>query len=384
MPWKTIRPMDQKLQLIGDWQTGNFGKTDLSRKYGISRKTADKWISRYQANGIDGLKERSRAPVNRPLSTPDHIIERIVKQKLINRKRGPKKIYHQLSKRYPGIKWPVPSTIGYWLKKKGLVEARKKRLKVPAYEEPFIDCRAPNEVWSADYKGQFFTGDKRVCYPLTVSDNYSRFLIKCQALAGPRYEATRKVFELAFKEYGLPDAIRTDNGTPFAGRGVGGLSRLAIWWIQLGITPERIAKGAPQENGRHERMHRTLKYETLDTKAKNIREMQERFDFFQADYNNYRPHEALDQMMPVDFYKKSPKPYVEKPFKPYYDYCFSVRNVRHSGEIKFKGKLLFISELLTGQPVGLKQISEQIWKIYYSFKPLCLFDLKKNKILKNV
>lgn len=381
MPWKKIEPMDQKIQLVANWQSKNFTKTDLSKKYGISRKTVDKWLRRYNVQGIDGLKDQSRAPVHRPRATSETIIKRIVEHKLKNSKRGPKKIYSQLKRKHPDINWPVPSTIGYWLNKHGLVKPRKKRLRVPPYNEPFIGCKSSNDVWSADYKGQFSTRDRYVCYPLTISDNFSRYLIRCQGLPGPRYRETRDVFRSAFREYGLPDAIRVDNGVPFAGKSVAGLSRLSVWWIQLGIIPERIEKGCPEQNGRHERMHRTLKYETLDTKAKNMKEQQQRFDLFQIDYNNDRPHESLNQNPPSDYYQKSRRPYVEKSQKPNYDYNFSVRQVRNNGEIRFKGRLYFLTNLLDDQPVGLKQIDNDRWNIYYYFFHIATLDLRKNKII---
>lgn len=381
MPWKRTDPMDQKVQLIADWQSQNFSKTDLSKKYAISRKTVGKWISRYQKEGIDGLKDKSKEPIHKPHSTSNEIVERIINHKLKHPKRGPKKVYYQLKKKHPEIKWPVPSTIGYWLKKHGLVVPRRRRRLVPPYNEPFLECQLPNEVWSIDYKGQFSTRDEIMCYPLTITDNYSRYLIKCKGLKGPRYRDTRNELEQSFRQYGLPDAIRSDNGNPFSSNSIAGLSRLSIWWIQLGIIPERIKKGCPQENGRHERMHRTLKYETLDTKANNMKEQQHRFDFFKEDFNNDRPHEALDQNVPKDYYQRSNRPYVEKPKKPDYDYDFDVRQVRNNGEIRFKGQLYFLTNLLDDQPVGLKQIDDDNWDIYYSFFPIGTLNLRKNKII---
>ena len=382
MPWKEVKPMDQRVQLIKDWTGGNYSKTDLSKRYGVSRKTVYKWLKRYQTDGIDGLSELSRMPKKSPSQTSDEVIKVIVAEKLRNRRRGPKKIRAQLQARYPSISWPAPSTIGNWLKKYGLVKRRKKRLLVPPFTEPFVDCKSPNAVWSADYKGQFYTRDKRVCYPLTISDNYSRFLFKCEGLPGPRYEETRRGFESVFREFGLPDAIRCDNGTPFAGRCVGGLSRLSIWWIQLGIVPERIEKGCPQQNGRHERMHRTLKAEVLHEVAQDLREQQERFDLFRLDYNNYRPHEALSQNTPSTCYHKSKRRYVEHPATPDYDFDYTVRKVRHNGEIKFKGTNYFLTDLLYGQYVGLKEIETGFWKIYYSFHALAKLDVNKKKIIR--
>jgi transposase InsO family protein len=382
MPWKKMSTMDQKIQMVADWQSEYLSITDLSQKYSLSRPTIYKWLKRYEEFGIDGLKEQSRKPLHSPNQTKDDIVELIIKEKLKNRKRGPKKVYYQLATQYPHIDLPSPSTIGEWLKKRGLVNKRKKRLRVPAYTEPFQACQTPNAVWSVDYKGQFYTKDTCVCYPLTISDNYSRYLLKCQGLPGPRYEETRKVFEEVFREYGLPEAIRSDNGTPFTGRCAGGLSRLSIWWIQLGIIPERIDKGCPQQNGRHERMHRTLKEEAIYPVSRNMKEQQKRFDLFLIDYNNNRPHEALGQNTPGNYYQRSIRPYVEKPVMPDYDLDYAVRHVRHSGEIKFKGGIYYLTQLLTGQPVGLKQVADGQWTVYYSFQQIGTLDLRKNKIIK--
>ncbi len=381
MPWKEIKPMDQKIQMIADWQSNQFTKTDLSKKYSISRKTVNKWIKRYAIIGIDGLKDRNRAPKRSPHATPMHIVNRIVKHKLENRKRGPKKVHAQLVKTYPHIEWPSASTVGYWLKKHGLVKTRKRRKNVAPYSDPFVTIEDPNDVWSADYKGDFKTQDGRKCYPLTISDNYSRFLLKCYGLLGPRYQETRKVFELAFQEFGLPYAIRTDNGQPFASTSIAGLSRLSIWWIQLGIIPERIDKGCPQQNGRHERMHRTLKYELLDTTAKTIKEQQKQFDYFKYDYNYIRPHESLEQKTPNEYYLRSKRPYVSKLQKPSYGYDFEVRQVRNNGEIQFKGNYYFMTNLLDDQPVGLKQTTNDTWDIYYSFYRIASLDERNKQII---
>jgi putative transposase len=383
MPWKVINQMDLKIQLISDWNNGYSSKTDLSQKYGVSRPTVYKWLERYKRSGIEGLVEQNRAPKNCPNKTPQGVLDLLIQEKLNNRKRGPRKVRAQLMRKYPELELPAASTIGYWLKKEGLVERRKRRSRVPPYGQPFAGCNAPNDVWSVDYKGHFHMGNGQVCYPLTISDNSSRFLIRCQALEGPRYVPTRRCIESAFREYGLPRAIRCDNGTPFAGRCIGGLSRLSIWWIQLGIIPERIEKGCPQENGRHERMHRTLKYEALDPIAKDLKEQQKSFDIFRYDYNNCRPHESLNDKTPSDCYKKSIHPYVERPHLPGYGHEYEVRNVHHSGEIKFMGRPFYLTELLTGQYVGLKEIDDGLWQLQFSFYVLGSIDLRKNKIIRN-
>lgn len=383
MPWKVISPMDQKIQLVNDWNNGHFSITDLSQKYGISRPTVYKWLGRYEQSSADGLKEQSRAPKHCPHRTPNAILDLVIQEKLKNRKRGPRKIRAQLKRRHPGLQLPAVSTLGYWLKKEGLVERRKKRLSVPPYTQPFSECRAPNDVWSIDYKGQFYMKNGRLCYPLTVSDNSSRYLLRCGALEGPRYEPTREILTSAFREYGLPDAIRSDNGTPFAGRCIGGLSRLSIWFIQLGIVPERIKKGCPEENGRHERMHRTLKSEALDPAIRNLKEQQSRFDIFRHDYNHYRPHESLNDQTPGDHYKKSNRPYVEHPHGPDYGYDHQIRQVRRDGMIKFDGRMFYTTELLAGQAVGLKEIADDLWRLQYSFYALGCIDLRKNTVIRN-
>lgn len=383
MPWKVINQMEVKMQFINEWHRGCNSITDIAEKYEISRPTVYKWLKRYEQNGVEGLREQSRAPMNSPHRTSRDILDIVIQEKLKNRRRGPRKIRAQLKRSYPHMEFPAISTISYWLKKEGLVDKRKKRQTVPPYTEPFSGCNSPNDVWSIDYKGQFYMKDGHVCYPLTLSDNFSRFILGCQALKGPRYEPTRSCLESIFSEYGLPTAIRCDNGIPFAGRCIGGLSRLMIWWILLGIIPERIRKGCPQENGRHERMHRTLKSDALNPIAINIKEQQKAFDIYRYDFNNHRPHEALNDQTPSDYYKKSDRPYVERPHPPDYRQDLLVRHVRQNGEIKFMGRMFYITELLTGYPVGLKEIEDGLWQLQFSFYVLGSIDLKKNRVIRN-
>lgn len=383
MPWKVINQMGLKKQFVTDFSKEHFSITDLSQKYGISRPTVYKWLERYKRFGVEGLKEQSRAPKHCPNRTSEKILSLVIQEKLKNRKRGPRKVRARLKLRYPEICFPAISTIAYWLKKEGLVKPRKKRRHVPPYTQPFSECRAPNDVWSIDYKGQFCMKNSRVCYPLTVSDNCSRFILGCDALSGPRYVPTRRSLENIFRAYGLPYALRFDNGTPFASRCIGGLSRLMIWWILLGIIPERITKGCPQENGRHERMHRTLKSDALDPVAKNLREQQKAFDAYRHDFNYDRPHEALNDRTPSDYYKTSNRPYVKHPHPPEYGYDYKTRYVRHSGEIKFQGRMFYLTESLAGLPVGLKENADGLWRIQFSFYSLGSVDLRKNKIIRD-
>ena len=381
MPWITVDAMDQKIKLISDWSTGEFSKMDLSSKYEISRPTIDKWVTRYAEEGVDGLKERSRAPHTINQRTSNEVIEMIVAKRLKNTKRGPKKIIAILKREYPDIQWPSPSTAGGWLKRYNLAHKKKRRHRVTPYDEPFKLCNQPNAVWSADYKGQFNTQDGKLCYPLTISDNYSRYLLRCKGLRGPRYYQTKTVFESAFREYGLPHAIRTDNGIPFASVSIGGLSYLSIWWILLGIAPERIDKGCPEQNGRHERMHRTLKEEAITKAAYSLKEQQIVFERFRTEYNNQRPHEAHNQDYPCEYYKQSTRLYPKHLKKPEYEDSLTVRQVYSNGHIKHKNQDFFLSKLLAGYPLGLKEVADGYWRIYFSFQAIGTIDLRKKKII---
>lgn len=381
MPWRIEGTMHQKVSLIGDWQSEQLSVTDLSNKYGVSRPTVYKWLGRYREHGVSGLEEQSRRPHRSPEQTDAAIIELIVKERAKNQHRGPKKIWHQLKRRYPDISLPAPSTIGQWLSKRGLISPRIKRSRVPPYSQPFEHCSSANAVWSIDYKGQFHTTNGQVCYPLTMSDNYSRYLLACSALEGPRSIPTKAVLTRVFQEQGIPQAIRSDNGVPFASTNVTGLSALSMWFVQLGIIPERIEKGCPQQNGRHERMHRTLKAETTQPAGANLKEQQKRFDLFRLDYNTQRPHEALNQDVPANYYQHSVRPFIDRPRPLAYDYGYTVRSVYPSGEIMFKGFTYYFAQLLAGQPLGFKEVADDLWHVYFSFLPVAILDVAKHRLL---
>jgi transposase InsO family protein len=379
MPWRKTEPMQERLRLISDWLAG-YTITELSVIYGVSRKTIYKWTDRYEKLGPDGLKELWRTPLHHPNQTDADIIDRLVEAKRHHMSWGPRKLLDFLHTRSPQINWPSVCTAEKWLKRRGLVKNQRRRRKTPPYSEPFLTCDAPNTVWSADYKGQFKTGDGTWCYPLTISDNMSRYLLACKGLSSPCYADTQPWFEWAFREYGLPEAIRTDNGTPFAGRGITGLSRLSVWWIKLGIRPERIESGKPQQNGRHERMHRTLKQETIKPPKGDIADQQLRFDEFRCEYNYDRPHEALDHQTPASVYKPSLRRFPEKIREPEYDFGVEVRTVRHNGEFKFKCNHYFLSELLVGEKVGLVEAADGKFEIEFGFHPIGMLDLRRGKV----
>lgn len=380
MTWKETSAMDERVRLIGDVLERKWSISQLGGAYGVSRKTIYKWIERYEADGVDGLKEKSRAPLSHPNTTGAEIAEMIVRQKLAHQHWGPKKIVASLQALFPETPWPAVSTASEILGRQGLVRPRHLRRRTPRYTEPFLGCERPNSVWSADYKGQFRTGDRRMCYPFTLTDNYSRYLLACRGLRRPTTEATKPWLEWALREYGLPRAIRTDNGPPFASVALGGLSQLAVWLIKLGIRPERIETGHPEQNGRHERMHRTLKEETTMPPQEDLRKQQQSFDRFAQEYNHRRPHEALGQKPPASVYEPSSTVYPDKIPEVEYDSSFAVRQVRHNGEIKWKGHMVYISEALAGEPVGLLEVGEDLWQVTFSFHHLGILHESTGRI----
>lgn len=379
MPWEQTSAMDQRVQFIADWLSGDYFKIELCTAYGISRPTADKWIRRYQEDRVKGLEELSRAPYSHPNATHEEVREQIIEGKLDHQNWGTKKVMDYLRENYPLLDWPADSTAGEILKRAGLVKPRHYRRRVAPYSEPFGTCQGPNQIWSTDFKGDFLLGNGRRCYPLTLSDNFSRYLLLCRALEHPSYEAVRPWLEWAFREYGLPEAIRSDNGAPFASLALGGVSQLSKWWIQLGIRPERIEPGKPSQNGRHERMHRTLKHDAPPQKTQQLQ--QHCFDLFLEEYNWQRSHEALGRKTPASVYCQSPRSYPTKFPTIDYDSGIIVRRVRHNGEIKWRGDLIYVSQVLAQEPLGLKQIDQGQWELRYSFHLLGILDERTKTIV---
>src|SRR5580693_9274680 len=365
MPWKETCAMDERCLMIADYRKDEFSVAELSRRYGISRRTCYKWIERYEAEGFGGLEDRSHTPHDCPHRVSEAIAADVLAVRISHPTWGPKKVRAWLDDHKPGKPWPALSTIGELFDAEGLTVSRKRKRRAPA-SAPFNSCLAPNDTWTVDFKGWFRTADGRRCDPLTLSDAYSRYLLRCQAVNRPDEQSVRPIFEAAFMEHGLPRAIRSDNGPPFASPGVGGLSRLAIWWIKLGIRPERIVAGKPQQNGRHERVHRTLKEETAAPPADSLPAQQQRFDDFRALYNDERPHEALGQKTPASLYEPSPRLYPERIDDPSYGGDVAVRRVRSNGQIKWAGELIFVGEALIGEPVGVRETEGGDWLVRYA------------------
>lgn len=384
MPWQEVKPMDQKLLFIADCVRKTTTFSELCRRYGISRKTGYKWISRYEDLGLEGLCDRSQRPLNQPFRTPHTVRKAIIELRMKHKVAwGAKKIQATLARDYPDWNIPSKTTIYNILNEEGLVQSQRRRKRVPLSLQPFKAVNAPNVVWSADFKGQFKTKNGIWCYPLTIMDHHSRYLLACQDLKGTGLERTKQVFERLFRQYGLPQRIRTDNGVPFASTSVGGLSRLSKWWIRLGIIPERIKPGKPQQNGQHERMHRTLKAAAIIPPAKNAQLQQQAFDAFQDYYNHERPHESLGQQPPAASYKPSERKMPDILPELEYPAHFKVALVHHNGIIQHYGTRVYIAGLLQGEKVGIEEIADDVWEVYFGSVKLGRFEKRKNKTSRN-
>ncbi len=366
--------MDERVKFIGAYLRGEIGVSRLSEAFNVSRKTAYKWIKRYAEGGVAELVERSKRPHAHPKATSPEVVALVLAMRKEHAFWGPKKLLAVLSSSYPGLKLPATSTVGHLLARRGLTHPRRKVRRSTVYGQPFLGYDKPNAVWCADFKGHFRLADRTRCHPLTISDGYSRFLLRCEALRHPRLEPTRAVFEQVFKEFGLPEAIRTDNGAPFASNTIGGLSFLAVWWMRLGIVPERIAPGRPDQNGRHERMHRTLKHEAVGEDRFDFNGQQERFDAWRQEYNEVRPHEALGQTTPGSHYVPSPRPYPAELPEFEYPSAFAVKKINHAGYLLWERQKYYLSWSLQEQFVGLQPVSDGNWTVHLGPRALAVVD----------
>ena len=374
MPWKETCPMDQRRDFINDYLSGRYTKKDLCMHYGISRPTGDKWIARFMSHGLAGLCERSRKPHWHPCTTAPEVAQRIVEMKLAHQSFGPKKVMDRLRALQPDTLWPADSTAGDILKRNGLVRPRRKRRRVPPHPHALVTCDGPAQSWSADFKGDFRLGNGQRCYPLTLTDNHSRFILQCRALSRMTTACVKPWFEWVFREYGLPETLRTDNGPPFASLSAGGLTQLSKWWVRLGIRPERIRPAKPSENGRHERMHRSLKEAVIRPAAHTLAAQQRRFDGFVEEFNWQRSHEALGRLTPGSVHRVSPRPYPARLPKIDYDAGVTVRRVRQNGEFKWRGRLIYLSQVLAKEPIALLACDNDCFEIRYSFHLVGFLD----------
>jgi putative transposase len=365
MPWNETTPMDQKMQFIADYLRAELSMTELCALYGIARKTGHKFVDRYLKDGPEGLEERSRRPENYPNQTPEPVVQAILELRRRHPSWGAKKLLAVLEKRHPHWDLPGRSTVCDILSRHGMVPKKRSRRAIGHPGKPTSEILAPNDLWAADFKGQFKTGNGLYCYPLTVTDGYSRFLLGCQGLLSTAVVEAKPVFTRLFKEYGLPKRIRTDNGVPFATNTLARLSTLSAWWIRLGILPELIEPGKPQQNGRHERMHRTLKAETTRPPANTCRGQQRKFDHFREEFNCVRPHEALDLQTPRSLYQSSPREMPNKLRPLEYPDRFELRYVSANGGIRWNKRFVSVSHVCIGEYVGLEEIGDGVWNVYF-------------------
>jgi len=370
--------MEERLKFVAGCLSGEETMAGLCARYGISRKTGYKWLGRFQAHGPAGLEDLPRSPLNHGRATAAELVERIVAEKEAHPLWGPKKIAARLNRLHPQAAWPAASTVGEILKRHGLVGRRQTRWKACG-TGPFAEPDGPNVLWTADHKGWFRLGDKSRCEPLTVMDASSRYMLGLEAVTSTGEHEAWPVFERLFDEFGLPQRLRSDNGPPFASAGVTGLTPLAVRFLKLGIALERIAPGKPQQNGRHERFHLTML--PLAKAARGCRqEQQQAFDAFRAEYNGERPHEALGQTPPAEHYQKSLRPMPDRWPEPDYPGEAAVRRVRHNGEIKWNGQMIYIAQSLAGEPVAVEESEDGRWSVRFYAHPLGVIDTTHAKL----
>lgn len=383
MPWQESDCCKARRQFLNAWLTSCYSMTHLCDTFEISRKTGHKWVNRFKAEGMNNLEDRSRARHHQAHRTPAEIIQALIDTKLSFPDWGPRKVIHYLKNTRPQTTWPAHSTAGDILARQGLVKHRgNRRYKSPARTAPLKHATASNRVWSVDFKGDFLLGDGKRCYPLTVFDNYSRYLLECKGLYAARTAPVITTFDRLFREYGLPDHVRSDNGSPFASTRIGGLSRFGLWLLKRGITPERIQPGQPQENGRHERFHRSLKAAVCAPPKGNLSAQQRAFNRYQFEYNQYRPHESLNDTPPALHYTPSARTYTGKESDFKYPDNYEVRKVRADGNIKWHRAPIYVANLLAGEFIGFEQIDDSCWMVYLSTVKLGILDERQKKIIR--
>jgi transposase InsO family protein len=370
--------MECRIDFVRAVKRGGYSIAELCRLHGISRQTGYETLRRYQQGGVKALEAKSRAPKRIPHKTPRSQEEFILE---LRRRHGwgAKKIRKLLERENPSLWWPAVSTITEILKRHGMVEKRTARRRASKLEAPVVQANEPNDVWSCDFKGQFLMGDHQYCYPLTVADRYSRYLLECEGMHRPLQIHIRERFTILFSEYGLPSAVLSDGG--FVGRGLGQLSRLSVWWIRLGIYPLVTQPGRPDQNGRHERMHRTLKAETARPPRGALNEQQACFDSFRETFNNVRPHEALSMRTPAELYRPSSRSFPRKLPQCQYPGHFELRKADNQGSIKFKGHRFFLAHPLAHEIVGLEEVDDALWSIFFGPIFLARFCLRRRALL---
>ena len=365
MSWRTMSPMSERTKFVVLHESGDRTMAGLCQEFGISRKTGYKWLGRYDDGGRPALADRSRAPHHCPHKISDAVAQLLVSARRGHPDWGPEKLLQWLEPRHPGIDWPATSTAGDLLARAGLVQKRRRRR--PPHHPGVVPptTAAPNDLWATDFKGQFRTGDRIYCYPLTVTDQHTRYLLACHGLLSTRGVGVRPIFDRLFREYGLPRAMRTDNGVPFASTSLHGLTALNVWWLRLGIQHQRILPAHPQQNGAHERMHKTLKRGAIRPPRATLAAQQRAFNRFRQEYNNERPHQFLRGRTPGALYRSSARLYTGVLPTLEYPSHYLVKRVTNAGTIRFKTRLLYLSTALKAHRIGLEEIDDGIWSLYF-------------------
>ena len=365
MPWNSVSPTNEKIAFVGDYLEGYFSFSELCARFRVSRQTGYELIEKYLTNGSDCVNQQSRRPHFCPHKTPTGTEEALVTIRQNHPTWGAKKLADIFRRGHPKMEIPARSTICDIIKRNGLVAKKRRRPVLCHPGRPVNEPTRPNALWAADYKGEFKTQDGIYCYPLTVTDGYSRYILSCKGLLRACYPETKKEFTRLFKTYGLPDRIRTDNGAPFASIAIGRVSRLSIWWVRLGIIPELIEPGMPQQNGKHERMHKTLKAETTHPPSNDIHKQQHRFNSFVKEFNNERPHEALNMKFPSEIYRPSLREMPNKLPPLEYPGHFQIRRVSLNGGIRWKHHWVKVSQRLGEEYIGIEEIDNGIHEVYF-------------------
>jgi transposase InsO family protein len=372
--------MDDRHQFVRHAVKGDIEISVLCDVFGISRKTGYKWLHRYDEEGKKGLGDRPRTPRSIPHKTPEKIRDFIVKTRKWMTSWGPTKILQHANKVAPHLDMPSRTTVHNILVREGLAKKKRRRTKRKHPGKPYTTPEGTNDIWTVDFKGEFKLLNGYYCYPLTIMDEYSRFLLGCQGLYNTAHDGTKEVFKRVFKEYGLPRAIKSDNGSPFASIGLGRLSRLSVWWIELGIEPILTQPGRPQQNGKHERMHKTLKDEATKPPRANLQAQQRRFNEWVEEYNFVRPHDALEGDYPCEVYRYSEKEYPRSLPKVEYPDHYEVRLVSANSGFRWNDRYVGANSALIGKYIGLEPLLDGIWTVYFSFKRLGFLDERKLKV----
>lgn len=380
MPWLETDVIKERTRFVLECESGLFTMSELCERFGISRQTGYTLWARYQEHGLPGLQDRARGAKSCPHKTTPEVEQMLLCLRRQYPHWGPVTLLQRLATLHPHLPRPAVSTAGEILKRHGLIAARKRRIRHRHPGRPYVEMRAPNDVWTADFKGEFLTRDHRYCYPLTIADGCSRYLITCRGQRSVAYSGARAGFETAFRAYGLPLQILTDNGTPFASCAIGGLSRLSAWWIKLGIHPVRIEPGCPQQNGRHERMHRTLKAELPRPPAANLAAQQRALERFRHCYNEERPHRALNGEVPAALYRASPRPYPAREPQVTYPGHWRTLKVCANGCLCWHGRFIFVSAVLSGEHLGIEPIDDGIWSVHFGPVLLARLDERDGRL----